>query len=498
MRIPPLVQLASIVFLACSMSACRSPDNVRLHHLAAYHGNVRIGHSVRSRAVFGDRVVTTDRSVLSVRKAGQEIDCRSDYLYTETADGQPVSFRAFETKNGRTTRRAIGHITGGQLNARVMIDDEWQDRTLPWPKDALLPEGLRLLREREGLAEGTSYEKVVFDARAMTAVRSRVTVGAAIPVDMLGTVAELTPLAVAPDRRGGAEAVKYVDAEFDTVKSISPLLGSQLVYIACDRADALRPIDPIEQAGLGSMPSPVALTSAQRAATLTYTLKPKHERLSLPADNTQTVSPGADGLLEVTVSRTGDRPSGELPYAGEDPALLAALAPDAYVRSDDPRIVAPAQRAVGGAEDARRAVERLERFVFRHVNRGEHYPGCGTAVEVIESRRGDCTEHAVLLAAMCRAVGIPAQVVTGLAYTNGSDGLGKFASHAWVRVWVGDQWLHVDSTRRRVDAGYIMLAVGDESVEGFPSSMDKFDQFDIDQVIAPDAVNGAADAPAEP
>ena len=497
MRIPPLVKLASIVFLACSMSACGSPDDVQLRYLAAYHGDVRIGHSVRSRAVFGDRVVTTDRSVLSVHRAGREIDCRSDYQYTETADGQPVSFRAFETKNGRSARRVIGHITGGQLNARVMIDDEWENRTLPWPKDALLPEALRLLRRREGLAEGTSYEAVVFDARDMKAVRSQVTVGPALPVDLLGTVAEVTPLAVAPRRGSGAESVEYVDVESDTVKSVSPLLGSQLVYVACDRAIALRPIDPIEQAGLDAVPSPVALTSAQRAATLTYILRPRRADLSLPADNTQTVSPGADGLLEVTVSRAGKPPPGELPYAGEDPALLAALAPDDYVRSDDPRVVAPAQRAVGGADDARRAVERLERYVFRHVNRGEHYPGCGTAVEVVENRRGDCTEHAVLLAAMCRAVGIPAQVVTGLAYTNGPDGVGEFASHAWVRVWVGDQWLHVDSTGRCVDAGYIMLAVGDGSVEGLPSSMDKLGEFDIVQVTTPDAVHGA-DAPAEP
>ena len=497
MRIP-LVKLASIVFLACWMSACGSPNDVCLRYLAVYHGNVRIGHSVRSRAVFGNRVVTTHRSVLSVRKAGQEINCRSDYLYTETADGRPVSFRAFETKNGQPTRRAIGHIIDGQLNARVMIDGDWQNHTLPWPKDALLPEGLRLLRRREGLAEGTSYEAVVFDARAMTAVRSQVTVGPAIPVDKLTAVAELTPLAVAPRRGGGTESVEYVDAQFDTVKSVSPLLGSQLVYIACDRADALRPIDPIEQAALDAMPSPIALTSVQRAATLTYILRPRRAELSLPADDTQTVSPGADGLLEVTVTHAGEPPPGELPYAGEDPALLAALAPDAHVQSDDPRVIAPAQRAVGGARDARRAVERLERCVFRHVDRGEQYPGCGTAVEVIENRRGDCTEHAVLLAAMCRAVGIPAQVVSGLAYTNRSDGVGEFASHAWVRVWVGDQWLHVDSTARRVDAGYIMLAVGDESIAGFPSSMDKFDQFDIVQVTTPDAVNGATDAPAEP
>ena len=39
-----------------------------------------------------------------------------------------------------------------------------------------------------------------------------------------------------------------------------------------------------------------------------------------------------------------------------------------------------------------------------------------TAAEVARSREGDCTEHAVLLAALARARGIPARVAMGLVY----------------------------------------------------------------------------------
>ncbi len=487
MRIPPLRQLVSIVSLACMASACTAPDDVQHRYMAAYLGDVRIGYSVHSRAVFGDRVVTTQRSALSLKRPGrEEITCQSHYQFTETADGRPISFRAFETRNGQFTRSIIGHVTNGQLKARMMVDGEWENNTFPWPDDALLPEGLLLLRQRQGLADGVSYTEGRFDARSLTTLHSQVTVGRTVPVDILETVVELTSLQVTRRNDSSQEgSVEYVDGDFNTVKSVSPLLGTQLIYVTCDKAVALRPTNPLEQVALGSVASPVALTPARRATALTYTIQPNGAgKLLLPTDNTQFVADGPDGQLQVTVTRTGNPPAGVIPYVGEDEALLVALVSDSHIQPDNPRIAELAGKAVGDVTDARQAAKLLERYVFIYVNRGEHYAGYGTAAEVVQSRRGDCTEHAVLLAAMCRAVGLPAQVVSGLAYTTGPDGIGRFVSHAWVRAWVGGEWLHLDSTRKRVDAGSIMLAVGDEGTEGFPSSMDKFGRFKIVAIAA--------------
>ena len=48
------------------------------------------------------------------------------------------------------------------------------------------------------------------------------------------------------------------------------------------------------------------------------------------------------------------------------------------------------------------------------------------ALETLRNRVGDCNEHAVLLAALARAAGIPAQVEAGLVYQKG-----RFYYHAW-------------------------------------------------------------------
>ena len=55
------------------------------------------------------------------------------------------------------------------------------------------------------------------------------------------------------------------------------------------------------------------------------------------------------------------------------------------------------------------------------------------ASEVARNRSGDCTEHAVLAAAMCRAVGIPSRVVVGLVYVDEPSRLKGFGYHMWNR-----------------------------------------------------------------
>lgn len=486
MRIPPWNQVLSVVLLACLASACSTaPDVASRRYLAAYMDDVRIGHSIRTRAVFADRVVTTHRSVVSVRTNNREIDKLSHYQFTESTDGVPISFRAFETSNGVFTRRLVGHINDGQLTARVMVDGEWKDHRFPWPQGALLPEGIRLLRIEKGLAAGTTYELLIFDARSLTALPCRVTVRPSVPVDILSTVIDLTPLEISrPGDTSGQVSVEYVNADFDTVKTISPSRGTQLIYVTLPRHLATMPTNPQEQAHLGMTSSPVSLSEAHRATPLTYTIKPRRGQLLLPGDNTQTVIKGDDGELLVTINRSDPSSASEIPYTGEDETLLAALATDTHVQPDNPRIADLARQAVGDVTDARQAAQLLQEYVYGYINRGKHYTGYGTSAEVIDGRYGDCTEHAVLLAAMCRAVGLPAQVVSGLAYAAGDDGVGRFASHAWVRVWIGEEWLHVDSTRKRVDAGCIMLTVGDESEKGFPSSLDKFGRFDIVAIAA--------------
>ena len=68
----------------------------------------------------------------------------------------------------------------------------------------------------------------------------------------------------------------------------------------------------------------------------------------------------------------------------------------------------------------------------------------------------------MLLAALTRALGIPARVATGVAYSPRFAGREHvFVPHAWVMAWVEGEWRGFDAALPRFDAGHIAFTTGD-------------------------------------
>jgi transglutaminase-like putative cysteine protease len=197
-----------------------------------------------------------------------------------------------------------------------------------------------------------------------------------------------------------------------------------------------------------------------------------------------------DRTLEVTVKPIRPIQGGTFPYKGNDPQVLAALKPNAFLQSEDKTIVQLARQAIGDANDAAEAVRRIEAFVAGHVRNKDLSVGYASAAEVASTRQGDCTEHALLAAALCRAVGIPAKVVTGLAYVQEFGGVKNcFGGHAWTAAYVGGQWIGLDAAfkgtgRGGYDAGHIALAVGDGEPGDFFGLATTLGRFTIEKVTA--------------
>lgn len=87
----------------------------------------------------------------------------------------------------------------------------------------------------------------------------------------------------------------------------------------------------------------------------------------------------------------------------------------------------------------------LERFVFEHVTNKSYSRGFDLASRVAATQEGDCTEHAVLLAALARASGYSARVVFGNLVVEQDEALSAFG-HAWVEIHDGEGWQIRDAT----------------------------------------------------
>jgi transglutaminase-like putative cysteine protease len=88
---------------------------------------------------------------------------------------------------------------------------------------------------------------------------------------------------------------------------------------------------------------------------------------------------------------------------------------------------------------------QLERFVFGHIANKSYSRSFDLASRVAASGEGDCTEHAVLLAALARASGYPARVVLGNLILELDTGLLAFG-HAWTEIYDDGAWQIRDAT----------------------------------------------------
>ena len=147
------------------------------------------------------------------------------------------------------------------------------------------------------------------------------------------------------------------------------------------------------------------------------------------------------------------------PDFGADASLAAVLAPGQLIQSDDPVLVEKARAIAEGSADSWEAAVRLSTWVAENI--GYEIPGGLTARGVYDMRVGECGGHSVLLAAFCRAVGIPARAVWGCMYT--PMGGGSFGQHAWTEIYMGSAgWIPVDSTAHETDfadSGHVRLGV---------------------------------------
>jgi transglutaminase-like putative cysteine protease len=142
-----------------------------------------------------------------------------------------------------------------------------------------------------------------------------------------------------------------------------------------------------------------------------------------------------------------------------DEVFTRDLESTVLMQSDHPRIKAIAKEAIGDETDARRAAHKLARFVIEFL-RDKSSPDVAqaSALEILDLRCGDCSEHGLLFVTLCRAAGIPARRCSG--YVNIGSAWG---AHAWAEIWTG-QWIAADPTTGEIGGGarYLFFGYGDQ------------------------------------
>lgn len=183
----------------------------------------------------------------------------------------------------------------------------------------------------------------------------------------------------------------------------------------------------------------------------------------IPTGGPQVAEAEAGGWWRVTVDPAGR-------FAGDPRPDDADLAATPLIDAEDPVVRDLAAAATDGADvavatDAASVAEAMRRRVRTHLREAGLGRLFDSASRAAREGRGDCSEHAVLLAAMLRSRGIPARVAFGLVHVEAFGGRRDvFVWHMWTRAWIGDRWVDLDATRPRA-FGPAHIRLGDSAGE---------------------------------
>ncbi len=430
--------------------------------------SVRVGYSrtiVSQTAGPGaQEVIRTSNFTRTVmERAGQTIQQDMQMISLDTPDGRLV---AFETRmpSGSGQIVTTGAVRGSQLEMQIASPGRTERQSIPWQSEwgglfaaeqstrrqPLVPGEKRTVRglvpmlnvPGDTLLAAGDYEMVELPSEPRRLLR----VDAAV---------QMGPQTI--------HSTHWADERGETLKTIIPAVGQESIRTTKD--DALRQSAGGKLDLLVSSTVPLAgeLHNPQETKRVVYRARVKNGSITglfaeCPSQQVKLVD---ERTAEITVIAV--RPNSTSSNLTEEQPTLDHLAASSYIQSDDPAIVQMAASVAPGEADAWKLACALEKFVDGTIREKNFSQAFATAGEVARSLEGDCTEHAVLFAALCRARKIPARCAFGLVYYPPLKG---FAFHMWNEVWTGDRWIPMDATLGLGGIAADHLKLGDTSLSG--------------------------------
>jgi hypothetical protein len=441
-------------------------------------GGRKVGHIEIDRERSDGILTTTQTLSLDLSRSGKPMHLGNMSRSVEGADGEPLGFAARTQMSSMDSTVEAHPDDAGHYRVTTTVGGQTRTSLMDWPGDALLAEGQRLATMTAGRQAGSSYRLREFDPSSQQVVDVRVAVLGDETVALPGGAMRLSHQRQTLALAHGRQALDlWVDDQGIARKGLMNLLGQPLEMLACDRACALAPNQPVDMLRAATVDSPRWLPLYIRSVPLRYRVHISGDigQPFITTDEQQVAALGSDDWV---IDVGGAHPGRQAPPQPADSE------PNAWLQSDAPAIRRLAVKAVRGARDDLQRMRRLRQFVSGYINEHGLDVGYASALEVLDSREGDCTEYAVLLAAMARAQGIPARVVSGMVYADRFAGRERqFIPHEWVQAWVGGRWQSFDAALRHFDSTHLALASGDGDPWHFAATTQLFGNLHIRQAV---------------
>jgi hypothetical protein len=445
---------------------------------------VKIGHVHMTSVPVerdGVKVIRTSKELrYVVARSGQESAIKADLSSDEDAAGKVKAIRGKIWLGADRVQILDCTVVKAEKGEKIVVSADGErkyQKEMRWDPAALgLAGELTLLRDKKAKS-GDKFDYRTFTPQLGNFIRVRVVVGEKEKVTLPGgTVRELLKAVFTPDPieiQGGGKvqlpgAAFWVDpVGYDVVKSEEELPGiATVTLVRTSKAAALAPNGEVpDLMRQQSVFLKAAIPDIHERASAVY--KVTYSGEALPKDLVRTDARQAirnvDGKafeLHITARRGPGKGAEE--KAGDE-----YLKSNYYLTSADALVQAHAAKAVGTAKDPWEKARKIEGWVRQNMKVANFSEALAPADHVAKTLTGDCTEYAMLSAAMCKAQGVPARTAVGLVFVNGLLGRpAGLAFHMWTEVFVDGQWLGLDATLGQGSIGPGHLKITDSSWAG--------------------------------
>lgn len=419
----------------------------------------RIGYAHTTYRKLRDKPVLAviQTSEIKFQRFGKELELQTILETTESPNGDLQSY-SFEIKNPpNQPSLQTGVVSGEYLELELTVNGRATKRKIPWTPGTKSP----LYQERafEGVAikerETMKFDVWQPELSKTGAILMRTETVRQTPV-FGGKTAGLMKVTIDNSAIPTQRLIAFLDAKGLWYKSETDFFGKTLVTYLVPAEEALKEIagGELDIALAGIVPMR-GLESPFSKLPVTYriTLKKDDPADYFPKGPWQKVKKIDDNTIELTV------------LAPQFPSETTVIQPvdDKYLKStpflqvDDRLVQDFARSGAANHTDPLRIALSMERYVYDKIETKSFSTALASAAEVARSQEGDCTEHAMLLAAMLRARRIPSRVCVGLVY---AGAVGGFVGHMWTEAWIRDRWVPLDATLAKggISRGHLKLS----------------------------------------
>ncbi len=457
--------------------AAAADDVVSDDWYAIYVNDTKAGHARtqiarRNDASPGGVVwITETSSRFRLSRLGQEVQLFIRTSIEEDARGRVRRFYSAQVMS-ETEVVTEGLVSG----KRIHLSSGDVKTTVDYPAGALGPHAVDAKVRLAGYEKGVRTAAPAFSTDSPSrAAQMTFSMGGREPRSILGRRIVLVRCDVSNSRSAARTSAMWLDRHGTMLESIAEVPGiGRLRMVKAERAIATTLSSPAEIFANALVAPDRGIPSPRRSTRLVLRLARKSGAAfgtTIPAEGAQRVRPDGDRAVLVTVQVRNKRPESVFPRPVPATGRSRWLSATPYLEIADEEVRRHAAAAVGDSRDAFAAAARIERYVRAHVDDKGYDVGFATAAEVARRKEGDCTEHAVLSAALARASGLPSRVVAGLVYlpgmsTEGVGPRGAFGYHMWAEVLVAEGvWRPVDAALGGFDATHIALGRSDLALE---------------------------------